>query len=151
MKRKLLNLLLFILLLISLGCSTSTNVETESNWIVPTPNVGKGVVYGQLLNALSGKPVGGMPFLAKNLSYKDLDMPATISFSLQYDPRAIYDKKTGSFYFQGIEPAENYVIVLSYGPGDIYTVRDEGQNYPIMIDVKMDQSIDLGTIPVKEP
>lgn len=142
------------------GCSAEQTGDTAEipastpaavEMAVPTPENEKAIVFGTLINSFNNEPVTGVPFLSKNLSYKDLDMPATISFSLTSDPRAHYNQETGEFYFENVSSGENYVIVLSYGPGDIYVVRAEDSEYPRMIAVEAGQSLDLGTVLVKEP
>lgn len=157
-KLRIYTLALFIMTVLMTGCGADPDAatpvlreEAPVEISVPTPASEKSVVYGRLINSFNNEPVTGVPFLSKNLSYQDLDMPATISFSLTSDPRAIYNAETGEFYFENVTPGENYVIVLSYGPGDIYVVRADENDYPRMIAVIAGESLDLGTIMVKEP
>ena len=148
-----------ILVIILTSCSSQNNLTTntpdvsvsELRWSVPDPSGESGVVYGTLLNADTKEPIQGTPFLSRNLSYLDPEMPATISFSFQYDPRAMVNKKTGEIFFKDVKPGENYVIMLYYGPGKSYVVRDEGGEYPLMIQVKSGESVDLGKVFVSEP
>ena len=151
--------LISTVLILLIGCASTDNLVMDKpsgisprlDWSVPDPSGDSGVVFGELLNATSEEPVQGTPFLSKNLSYMDPDMPATISFSFQYDPRAMGNKQTGEIYFKDVKPGENYVIMLYYGPGKSYVVRDEGGEYPLMIQVKSGESVDLGTVFVSEP
>lgn len=157
-KMRIFVLSLLVLAALLAGCSTDQTGETPeippstpAEISLPSPEADSAVVFGTFVNSFNNKPVEGVPFLSKNLSYMDLDMPATISFSLTSDPRANYNRETGEFYFENVSPAENYVIVLSYGPGDIYVVRAEDSEYPRMISVEAGQSLDLGVVEVKEP
>lgn len=145
-------LILFLLFSNSVfsSCSGSKTIDVKKKLEIPQTKEGAGIVYGYLLNATNRNPVKGTPFLARNLSSKDPENPATISFSLQSDPRAVYNEETGEFYFEDIEPGDNYVIILHYGPGNIFVVQGEGTNYPLTIEVESGKASDIGMILVPE-
>jgi len=153
MRRVILILFLLVLPISIFSCSPPDVkvFDTPVTWVVPQAMDDKGVVSGKLLNLFDNNPVLGTPFLSRNLSSDDPEMPATISFSMQSDPRAVINEQTGDFYFQDIEPDDDYVIVLHYGPGKIIVVQKDGSEYPLMISVKPDETNDLGTIFVLEP
>jgi len=153
MKFRILLLLLVTILFIA-GCDqvTPTIEGTEEIiWIVPEPGATTGVVIGILIGNDGNVEIGGTPFLSKNITADQADIPPTIAFSLQYDPRAIINETTGEFYFTDIEPAENYVITILYGPGNSYIVREQDSEYPLVIKVEAGQLLDLGDILVEEP
>ncbi len=151
MKR--LNLIIIIqyTMMLFVSCTSSGDIPSSEQWVVPNAGRSSGVIYGELINATSKKPVGGIPFLSRNLSGSDPELPATISFSYQFDPRAEVNYQTGEIYFNEVEPGENYVIMLYYGPGKSYVIRDEDGEYPLMISVNSGESVNLGTIFVPEP
>ena len=151
MKRILSIVLLIVFLLMVVSCAQNQVEETEDDWVIPKAGETTGIVQGVLLNVSTDKPVRGILYLSRNLSYKDLDMPATISFSLQSDPRGTLNDQTGEFYFKDIEPGENYVIVLHYGPGSFIILQDKTTEYPIMVEVDAGKVNDLGTFDVDEP
>jgi len=136
---------------INVNKEISTKPTSEINFVIPTPEANTGVVFGKILNSIYDEPVTGIPYLVKNLSSGNPEIPPTISFSYQSDPRAIFNLETGDFYFKDIEPAENYVIILVDGPGSIIVIREDNSEYPLMIEVQPDESIDLGTITLQEP
>ncbi len=134
------------------GCTTPVTEEDEKySFEIPTPTTGKCILIGKLVNATTNEPVGGNPFLARNLSLEDPEMPPTISVSPQNDPSGAYDMETGDFLFTDIEPADNYVIMIIYGPGRSYVVREEGSETPLIINIEAGQTLDLEVIHVREP
>jgi hypothetical protein len=152
-KIKIILLIIFAILTIT-SCTTSSteeekmDVEIEISY--PTPASGKAVIIGYLLNSSTNKPAKGVPFLAHTLESDNPDLPQTISFSNQNDPGAIYDEENGFFYFENIEPGDNYVIVLVFGPGNIKVVKELNSELPLNISVKADETLDLGTINIQE-
>jgi len=54
------------------------------------------------------------------------------------------------FYFENIEPANNYALVIVYGPGNIEVVKEEDSELPLNISVQTDETLDLGIITVQE-
>lgn len=134
------------------GCNPERPFE-EADDKVPSMVIepGKSLIFGNILNAATNKPVNGSIVLSRNLTYDQIDLPPTISFSLQSDPNAEYDLVTGEFAFRDIEPGEDYVLVVHYGPGNILVVLEESSDYPLQIEAKADQALDLGTIKVNEP
>ncbi|MFH1446926.1 MAG: hypothetical protein ABIG43_05905 [Chloroflexota bacterium] len=154
MKFRILFLLLLTTILFVAGCNQVIPVvegTEEIIWIVPEPGATTGVVIGVLIGGDGNVEIGGTPFLSKNITANQADLPPTISFSLQYDPRAIVNEATGEFYFTDVEPAENYVITILYGPGNSYIVREQDSEYPLSIKIEAGQLVDLGKILVEEP
>ena len=142
----------------SQGCSfnqtpTSTSgivTETPDDWIIPTPSQNAAVVFGTMRYVDESK-ISGSIFLAKNLSYENPNLPPTISFSYQNSPRGRLDKASGNFYFEDLDPADNYVILIMINPNESIIVIEEGSDYPFMINVIAGDSIDLGLISVQTP
>jgi hypothetical protein len=148
---------LFLIIIIIFTISACDTLPTEKAIIedeivvnFPAPASGKAVIIGYLLNSDSNEPVKGVPFLAHTLESDNPDLPQTISFSNQNDPGAIYDEENGFFYFENIEPGDNYVIVLVFGPGNIEVVKELNSELPLNISVKADETLDLGTITFQE-
>jgi len=144
------NVLNIVLILVLTGCARIKSPEL-GNWQIPEPNETTGVVFGVILDSQTNQPITGTPFLSKNISYNQPDLPPTIAFSYQYDPRAIVNVTTGEFYFSDVEPAENYVITILYGPGNSYIVREQDSEHPLGIKIEAGQLLDLGKILVEEP
>ncbi len=139
-----------VVILLICGCKATDKHLPQNSLEIPEPEAGKAVISGVLIDQLTGKPVNGSLFLAHNLSAQDNDIPPTISFSLQYDPSAVVDPETGSFYFENIEPGDNYVLIVHYGPNHIWVVRDNNSENPLRIIVEADQSLELGVIMAQE-
>jgi hypothetical protein len=149
---RLYSVLFFLILAILTGCSEVENAsDLQVSLTIPTALEDSGIIHGVLLNSNAKDPVKGTLYLSRNLSAGSPNIPPTISFSLQSDPRAKYNSLTGEFFFQDIIPGDSYVFVLHYGPGKILVVREDFSGYPIMIDVEAGKSTDLGTIFVTEP
>jgi len=147
-------LLLLVTILVIAGCGQAVPVNggaEEIIWIVPEPGATTGVVIGVLVGKDGNLEIGGTPFLSKNITADQANLPPTIAFSLQYDPRAIVNVTTGEFYFSDVEPAENYVITILYGPGNSYVVREQDSEHPLSIKIEAGQLVDLGEILVEEP
>jgi len=146
---------LIILALMTLtNCTTNPTEEKTSDDKIemsyPTPASDNAVIIGYLLNSDNNQPAKGVPFLAHRLDSDNPDLPQTISFSNQNDPGAVYDEESGFFYFENIEPGDNYVLVLVYGPGNIETVTESDSESPLNITVQPGEILDLGTITVQE-
>jgi hypothetical protein len=126
---------------------TSTD---DVNWEIPSPAEGTGLIKGFLIGNDSEISVGGTPFLSKNLSFGQAEIPPTISFSPSSDIRAQVNEITGAFYFQNVPPADNYVIAILDGYGEIFIVRKDNSEAPLEIQIKAGEVIDLGKILVEE-
>jgi len=149
-------LLVIVFGLILSGCVSQvqeTSLQTLApeviSWVIPSPAEGTGLIKGILIGKDGEISVGGTPFLSKNLSYGQTDIPPTISFSSYSDIRAIVNIETGEFYFPNVPPADNYVIAILDGPGKIYIVRENQGEAPIEIKIEAGQIIDLGEIIVE--
>jgi hypothetical protein len=143
--------LFLCLLMILTGCNTVAPIEEQELKDLPTPEPGKSLIYGQALNAETNQPVGGSIFLAENLTASKPELPATISFSFQSNPSAVYNDDTGNFYFNDITPGSNYVLIIHYGPGGMIVLKEDNSEVPLVIEVEADQILDLGTITISEP
>lgn len=153
MKIKIILLIIFALLTITSCATISTEeekIDDEVEMSYPAPASGKAVIIGYLLSSDSNEPAKGVPFLAHTLESDNPNLPQTISFSNQNDPGAIYDEENGFFYFENIEPGDNYVIVLVFGPGTIKVVKEPNSELPLNISVHAGETLDLGTITIQE-
>lgn len=150
---KFLLIVVSMLLVFMLGCTAAQSpapADVDEDWTIPTPSQDTAVVFGTLRD-LNDKPVGDGIFLAENITYDSPDLPPTVSFSYQYSPRATVDTERGYFYFDQVEPAENYVIAILSGPGDfVFVTEDNGEN-PVTIAVSAGESLDLGLLLVEMP
>ena len=147
---------LMLLLMFVQSCSpTPASNETpladeQEPWTVPAPAENMAVVYGEL-HSSTDEPVGDMVFLSQNLSYENPELPPTVSFSYQYSPRAIVDTARGYFYFENVEPAENYVVTILSGSGEFIFVTEADGKMPLMVSVEAGDSVDLGSLSVEMP
>jgi len=156
MKRTYIIIVISLALLLT-GCipqnreSTEQLLSTEEiNWRIPIPAEGTGLIKGFLIGNDEEISVGGTPFLSKNLSFGQSEIPPTISVSPSSDIRAKVNVTTGAFYFQDVPPADNYVIAILDGPGEIYIVRTGNSEAPLEIQIKAGEIIDLGKIIVED-
>lgn len=154
MKSRILIYLLLACLLLA-GCSqfpaTQANTPEIPQWEVPRPAEGTGLIQGIMKGRDGNIRVGGSPFLSKNLTAGQKDIPPTISFSMQSDIRGIVNPETGEFYFKDVPPADNYVIVILDGPGDLYVVRLTNSEAPLEISIQAGRELDLGEVLVEAP
>ena len=70
---------------------------------------------------------------------------------MQSDIRGIVNTETGEFYFKDVPPADNYVIVILDGPGNLYVVRLPNSEAPLEISIEAGRELDLGEILVEAP
>ena len=137
-------IILFIILLLCLpSCSTKSNAELIT---IPTPDENTGVVTGFIKDTQNNHDLQIILFLSKNITYDNPELPPTISFSYQSNPRGILDTKTGKFYFSKVEPADNYVITVWYPPGNVKFIKEPNSSKPLQISVSAGNIIDLGII-----
>ncbi len=136
-------LIIFLSILIIVGCDTSiTNNKFDD---VPEPGESTGVIYGVLLNSKK-EPINESIFLSQNVTYNEPDLPATISFSYQSDPMGQINYENGVFYFNNVEPAENYVITIFTGSGSPIVVTEKHNDNPLIIKVNAGTSVNLGEL-----
>ena len=147
--RKISLIVCFILLSLTIfGCSSPTepaNDQTQQELKLPEPKDSTAVVHGYLLSS-SGEPINESIFLSKDVAYGQPDLPVTISFSLQSDPRGFLDTQTGQFYFDNVEPGMNYVITIFAGSGEPTFVMEDNSGQPMVFEVKAGESLDLGEL-----
>ena len=147
--KKLLILLIFIFTIS--GC-TSTNDSLNNNSgiteFIPEPGDTTGVVYGYLFTQ-NNNPVNESIFLSRDIAYDKPELPVTISFSLQSDPRGTINIETGFFYFDNIPPGDNYVITIFAGSGQPIYVMEVNSDIPLVFKVAAGESLDLGEIIVE--
>lgn len=151
-KRMIIFLLLAFFSFVACSPDQNSNIldENKETQEFQTPSPGKANIYGAIVNSDTGKPITGVPFLAHALSSDNPDLPVTVSFSLQNDPGAEYNSKSGFFIFKDIDPGENYAIIVVTGPGNTTVVKDDGSDLPLVISVGEDEILDLGEISIKE-
>lgn len=148
-----LSILFFLILISTSSCASIMTPEVETTTpevSIPAPSPGKAVIYGFLFNQKTDDPVSGVPFLARALISENPDVPITVSFSNQNDPGADYNAETGFFLFENIEPADNYVILIVFGPGNRQVIREPDSEKPLIISVDEGESLDMGTIDFEE-
>lgn len=151
--KKALLVFLFLFLAFAFGCSpaqTPAPDDGQQAWSVPSPSEDLAVIYGEI-HSSTNAPVGDMVFLSEDLAFDNDELPPTISFSYQYSPRAIVDTTRGYFYFENVEPGENYVITVLGGPGEFVFVTEDDGKTPLTISVKGGDSIDLGELFIEMP
>lgn len=124
---------------------TKQVLEDNQNFSIPTPEVGKSVLSGQMLTpGIGGKPYIGDLYLANLVHPNEIDQPPLIKFSETQNPRAIVNSE-GLFYFQDVEPGEYALIV--YSLAGTYIIPDsDGQT--MFIIVEGDVVVDLGIIEI---
>ena len=139
-------LLIFISVVFFLSaCSPQTTPTPSENDLIPEAGQNTGVIYGYLFDQ-EKQPIQDSIYLSEDVAHDLPDLPPTISFSLQSSPRGRIDGETGFFYFDKVEPANNYVITIFMGAGEPYTVRGDNPEMPLFIEVKAGEQIDLGEI-----
>lgn len=116
---------------ISTGCSklqpitdipTSLLTIAPEQWRIPEPGDDTGVVHGVLLSS-DDELLSSSIFLSRNLSYQNPEIPPTISLSFQNSPRGQINTESGIFYFENVEPGENYVISIMVSPSETIIVK----------------------------
>ena len=138
---------LFPLIVLSLvlfsGCATTvSNVNFDA---VPKPGESTCVIYGVLLNS-DKDPISESIFLSRNITYDNPDLPATVSFSYQTDPKGELNPENGVFYFDDVEPGENYVISVFTGSGAPLVVKGKNSDQPLIISVAAGEAVNLGEL-----
>jgi hypothetical protein len=118
--------------------------------LIPTPSDKTSVLYGVLRDE-NGKLIQDGIFLSRNISYKNPEIPPTISFSFQNSPRAMIEPNSGFFYFLDIEPADNYVLTVLIGPNEFIVVKQDDEESLLMIEVQAGKSLYLGSLIVELP
>lgn len=138
---------IFVIILIS-SCSNNniTINEKVTSISIPTPENDLGTVTGIVKGSGIYKNLEVNLYLSKNITYGNPELPPTISFSHQSNPRGVLDQNSGTFYFPNIEPGDNYVITIFTPPGDISYVKNMETNTLLQIQVKAGEITDLGTI-----
>ncbi|OPZ93126.1 MAG: hypothetical protein BWY74_01269 [Firmicutes bacterium ADurb.Bin419] len=157
-------LIFFLVIMLLIGCNSeipesadtnkntpTINSDTFEIWKIPSPENGKAIIHGIMVDKKGVKTPGASPFLSRNITSDQPDLPPTISFSTQSDIRAIVNQETGEFYFRDVPPADNYVIVILKGPGQLYVVRQLESEAHLEISIESNQVLDLGKIQVEEP
>ncbi len=158
MKKLILISMSIIFMVIFQGCSSTPSIPLNGeqvgsqfdDWTIPSPTEDTAVIYGEI-HSSNETPVGNSVFLALNLTYDNPELPPTISFSYQNSPRAIMDPNGGYFYFDNIEPAQNYIITVLYGPGEFVDVEEENSDMPLMISVSGGDLLNLGVLSIDMP
>jgi len=146
MIKKILIIIILALNFILISCSTPTEVTSEE--IIPTPKPGTGVLYGYLLNK-KNDPIRESIFLSQEIAQGNPDIPITVSFSVQSDPRGIINMENGFFVFENIEPGDNYVISILVGSGEPVFVMDESGQKPLIFSIAAGETKDLGKLIVE--
>lgn len=143
MNKKILRIILLLILLS--GCQSNGVVGNEENseLLLITPDPGKGIINGKLIESSSKEPYEASLFLSKNLTADYPGYPPVISFSYQSNPRAAQDNE-GNFVFKNIEP-DKYVIVL-YRPTGQDFIKDKDTGLPIMYELVENEVLNLGII-----
>lgn len=152
-------ILVVIAILFSVGCVNNSQIVAEEepqifpeeeNYYYPDPEKDKGVVLGKILTT-TGEPLSGNLYLSENITYDRPELPPTISFSYLKSPRANVDYESGFFYFESVEPGENYVLTIITGPDEPFIVKGDGGEYPLPIIVIEGEITELGVITIDLP
>ena len=133
------------------GCTVKNEVldnNPEKTEFIPVPGDTTGIVFGYLFSQ-NEEPLQESIFLSRDIAYDQPDLPVTISFSLQSDPRGKVNIETGFFYFDNIPPGDNYVITIFAGSGKPIFVMQENSDQPMVFAVTAGESLDLGEIIVE--
>lgn len=128
--------------------SPSPEPDTISNFVVPAPGAGTGVVIGQLLTPdLDGQPYITDLFLGDTI-YGDgqKEAPPIISFSETESLVGIQNKQTGEFVFSDVPPGEYALIVWT--PIFSMVVLDQETQQEVIFEVQSGETIDLGAISI---
>lgn len=148
---KRISLLFFVVIFLLTGCTQNQNsVDSNSDKSsllssIPTPAPGKAVAYGKV-KLSQGEELKANIYLTENISAERPDLPATLTFSYNYDPRASQNED-GEFLFTDIEPGQ-YAIVFWNMEGMNVVPSDTSEGQFRLIDFAAGQSIDLGEINV---
>jgi len=147
--KKCLIVILFSLLILAISSCTTSNEVLESNpgetEGIPIPGDTTGVVYGYLFSQ-ENKPINESIFLSRDIAYDQTELPVTISFSMQSDPRGILDSESGFFYFDDIQPGDNYVITIFAGSGKPIYVMEDNDDIPLVFSVEAGETLNLGEL-----
>lgn len=127
------------------ACSAQSGQNSPETEPIPEAGQNTGVIYGYLLDTQK-QPIQDTIYLSQDIAHDNPELPPTISFSLQSDPRGRINTDTGFFYFDNVTPADNYVITIFIGAGEPFTVRDEDPMMPLFIEVEAGESVNLGEI-----
>lgn len=124
--------------------STPFFVELPDELVIPTPESGKGVVVGQLLNpGPGGEPYFASLYLARTIDSDRQGYPPIIAFSDTEDPLASQDK-TGKFLFENVEPGL-YALAI-WTPIASTIIQDPETNDYMLVEVRAGEFLDLGVI-----
>jgi len=144
--------LIFAFSIMAISSCTTKNEILDSNpektEFIPAPGNNTGVVYGYLFSQ-ENEPVDESIFLSRDIAHDQPELPVTISFSIQSDPRGIVDSESGFFYFDDIPPGDNYVISILAGSGNPIFVLEDNSDQPMVFAVAAGESLDLGEIIVE--
>jgi len=145
-------LLIFLMIIImTYGCSEIELVDDpETQFTPPPPGDDSGVVYGRFVTS-NDDDINGSVYLSRNIAYQNPDLPPIISFSYTNSSRAVIDIESGYFYFDNIEPGDNYVIAILTGPTEPFIVRENNSERPLTIIVKAKDSVNLGDVSINIP
>lgn len=146
-KRIILLTIIWIMLPLQFGCTSQSKPGTIQSEPIPEADNNSGVIYGYLFDN-NNQPIMDTIYLSQDIAHDNPELPPTISFSLQSDPRGNINVESGFFYFDDVAPADNYVITIFIGAGQPYTVRGENPEMPLFIEVSAGERINLGEIVV---
>ena len=111
---------------------------------IPTPEVDKGIIHGQLLTAdPEGEPYYATIYLARTIQSAQEGYPPIVTFSEDEDPSSVQDKE-GRFLFTNIPPGI-YALAIWSPVSNIIIVDPDTQNY-MLIEVRAGEITDLGAI-----
>jgi hypothetical protein len=150
MKNRIILLILISGLFLLTACNqTNASTDGATEWIVPKPKAGSGVLTGRMVGPDMKVDLNGIPFLSKLVTPGAIDVPPTVAFSVTYDPRGIVNMETGEFYFSDVVPGDNYVLAILSGFSELYVVREKNSENALILTVIAGETIDLGDVIVK--
>lgn len=136
-------IIFFLISMVLAGCSAN-NASTSTP--IPTPEQGKAVFAGQILN-LEGKPLSSVPLRLAEV-YHDENNPEKGAYVLDtaFSPGTIADEN-GFFAFTNIKPGE-YVLVVGDVEVNNYVIVSEENGKARTWNIATDQIMDIGTLKV---
>lgn len=111
---------------------------------IPTPEIDKGIIQGQLLTTdPEGEPYYATLYLARTIQSEQEGYPPIVTFSEEDDPSSVQDKE-GHFLFTSIPPGI-YALAI-WSPVSNIIIEDPDTQEYMLFEVKAGEITDLGVI-----
>jgi hypothetical protein len=130
-----------------LGSPVAAQNNASSPISFPPPLAGFGAATGRLVAGSADGPgyQGGDLYLGTFIAGSDPNAQPMIAFSEGSDPKAVVHNPDGTFAFTNVPPG-TYALV-SWTPVNSFVLESPGSG-AIKVEIKADQTTDLGTIVV---